>query len=78
MEAANALCRNEVMDIEDLLPVVSAQESGETPLTLEEVERRHIVKVLEYTNRNMVETARLLGIGRSTLYNKLNQYDLKD
>lgn len=44
-------------------------------LLLEELERRHILKVLEYTRGNKSEAARLLGIGIATLYRKLESYE---
>lgn len=77
IEVACALCKDEVIDVEDLCPVCDASQTGHAPLPLADVERLHILKALEYSEGNMVETARLLGIGRSTLYNKLTQYGLK-
>lgn len=46
-------------------------------LALEELERCHILKVLEYTKGNKAEAARLLGIGIATLYRKLESYGVK-
>ncbi|MEG1748265.1 MAG: sigma-54 dependent transcriptional regulator [Tannerellaceae bacterium] len=40
------------------------------------VERLHIQKVLKYTNGNKTETSRLLGIGLTTLYRKIEEYNL--
>jgi transcriptional regulator with PAS, ATPase and Fis domain len=45
-------------------------------LPLEAVEKEHILKVLEATGGNRTETALILGIGRKTLYNKLNKYGM--
>jgi DNA-binding NtrC family response regulator len=45
--------------------------------SLEEVERVHIERVLEETAWNLSRTARILGIDRTTLYNKLKRYGLK-
>lgn len=43
--------------------------------TLAEVERRHVVRVLEAVGGNQVEAARLLGIGRTTLWRKLRDLE---
>ena len=39
--------------------------------TLEEVEEEYIKKILEMTNNNISQTAKILGISRKTLYNKI-------
>jgi DNA-binding NtrC family response regulator len=46
------------------------------PVTLEEMERRHIAEVLGYSAGNVSQAARLLGIDRVTLYNKMRKYRL--
>lgn len=43
---------------------------------LSAMERRHIVRVLEYTKGNKTETARLLKIGLTTLYRKIEEYKI--
>lgn len=48
------------------------------PDSLADVERRHIVRVLEHTDGNRAEAARILGIGRTTLYDKIARYGLRD
>jgi DNA-binding NtrC family response regulator len=40
------------------------------PLTLDEVERQHIIATLRYTEGNKLRAAELLGIGRYSLYRK--------
>ncbi|HEY2804799.1 MAG TPA: sigma-54 dependent transcriptional regulator [Gemmatimonadales bacterium] len=47
--------------------------SASAMLTLEEVERRHILHVLEKTGGNKLKAAVVLGIDRSTLHRKLKQ-----
>ncbi|MHB8902553.1 MAG: sigma 54-interacting transcriptional regulator [Thermoguttaceae bacterium] len=47
-------------------------------VSLEELERSHILKTLERTRWNKRETARILGINRSTLDRKLQGYNLPD
>jgi two-component system response regulator HydG len=48
-------------------------EPGDT-LSLGEVERRHIARVLAATHGNKTMAARILGIDRKTLHRKLVQY----
>jgi transcriptional regulator with PAS, ATPase and Fis domain len=43
---------------------------------LTSVEKLHIQKVLNYTNGNKTEAAKLLGIGAATLYRKIEEYKL--
>ncbi len=43
---------------------------------LSEMERRHIIRVLEHTKGNKTETARLLKIGLTTLYRKMEEYGI--
>ena len=45
-------------------------------LPLAEVERKAIVHALKMTDNNVPDAAQALGIGRSTLYRKLKEYNL--
>jgi len=45
-------------------------------VSLEDVERRHIASVLQRTQHNISRAARVLGIDRATLYNKMRRYRL--
>ena len=45
------------------------------PATMDDVERRMIEEALRYTDGDKSNAARLLNIGRKTLYRKLEQYD---
>lgn len=47
------------------------------PLSLKEIERRHIEATLDFTRWVKRETARILGIERSTLDRKLKAYGLE-
>ena len=40
------------------------------------MEKRHIARVLEYTKGNKTEAARLLKIGLTTLYRKIEEYKI--
>jgi len=48
-----------------------------TGQTLDDVEKMHIKRVLEETGGNYSRTARILGIDRTTLYNKVKRYGLR-
>ena len=52
--------------------------SAEARATLHELERRAILQALEATQGDRLRAARLLGIGKTTIYRKLKQYGLKD
>ena len=45
-------------------------------LELQSIEKQHIIKVLAYTKGNKTEAARLMAIGLTTLYRKIDEYQL--
>ncbi len=47
------------------------------PITLAEMEKAAIIRALRYSGNNFSQTAVLLGIGRSTLYRKLEHYNIQ-
>lgn len=55
----------------------SGHELGGTDFELAEIEKRHIARVLQYTKGNKTEAARLLKIGLTTLYRKIDEYDFR-
>lgn len=46
-------------------------------LRLAELERQHILRTIEYTRGDRLTAASLLGIGRTTLYRKLKEYQAR-
>ena len=65
----------------DILPLnmqnlQATPDNGYSGFDLSGVEKMHIQKVLKYTNGNKTETSRLLGIGLTTLYRKIEEYGL--
>ena len=62
--------------LEDLPAVVRAPQPGGN-LSLEEMERRHIVQVLQETKGNVKAAAGVLGIDRKTLYRKAAEYGIE-
>ncbi len=78
-----ALCEGGVIRPEDLpedliggLPAARAALAGAPVLrSLAEVEREHILKVLSACDGSPASAARVLGIGRNTLWRKLRSYE---
>jgi DNA-binding NtrC family response regulator len=62
---------------EDLQQLEFDTIEGEGLHTLEDLEKRHIAKVLEKTGYNKGLTAQILGIPRTTLWRKLKDYGLE-
>ncbi len=50
----------------------------EMPSTFEEIEKQVIVATLDYTAGDKSRAARLLNIGRKTLYRKLGEYGIEN
>ncbi len=78
LERGAVVAKGNVIQLPDLgLAAQAASEPGSRdPATLEEVERRHIAEVLTHTGGNVSQAARVLGIDRVTLYNKMRKYQL--
>ena len=60
----------------EALPDTAAPQPFPTVVPLGELERRAIINALEYTKGDRAVAAHLLGIGRTTLYRKLKEYQL--
>ncbi|HYO65292.1 MAG TPA: helix-turn-helix domain-containing protein, partial [Archangium sp.] len=91
IESAVVLCEGEILEEHLPLPkVVSAApapaESVETVveggtgelLPLAEVEKRHILRVLDSVKGNRTAASKVLQIGRNTLGRKLKEYGIAD
>jgi DNA-binding NtrC family response regulator len=80
VQRAVLLCEGSEIDAVDLSithPKTQATEDQDTNFTLlEGVERNAIVQMLKETGGNKLETAKRLGIGRQTLYNKIKAYGI--
>ena len=59
----------------DMLTAEPQREDTES-LDLKSVEQSHIIKVLRHTGGNKTEAARLLKIGLTTLYRKIDEYEI--
>jgi DNA-binding NtrC family response regulator len=74
LPAGREPCEAAVAVIDEPDPAGPPPPSPVLPLT--EMERRAIVSALEYTRGDRAVAAHLLGIGRTTLYRKLKEYNL--
>lgn len=72
------MCENNVIDVQDLsITTVMSQTEVEDLTLMEAMERNTIEKILKETGGNKLETAKRLGIGRQTLYNKIKIYGIE-
>jgi two-component system, NtrC family, response regulator AtoC len=55
----------------------ATDQHDEVCLTLEEVEKRHLIRVLKETKGNKVKAAKILGIDRRTLYRMAERFGLE-
>jgi Nif-specific regulatory protein len=88
VERAILLCSGEYIDLEDVM-LSKLPTTGDTtdspstpgdfkPISLADMESRHILATLKATGWNKSQTATLLGIERSTLDRKIRRYDLAE
>jgi DNA-binding NtrC family response regulator len=83
LERAQILAENHVITLDDLpenlvetLPPGS--DSGADPHHLSEVERRHVLDILQQEKGNKAHAARILGISRRALYRLIAKHHLED
>jgi DNA-binding NtrC family response regulator len=87
IERAVALARFDQVLVEDLPErirkyesshVVVASSDPEELMSLDEVEKRYVYRVLAATGGNKTQAAQILGLDRRTLYRKLERYESED
>ncbi len=91
VERAITLSQGGAITPEDLPPRIRLQQSPDTPPlsaddlaelfaglpSLDEIERRYILHVLDATGSNRKRTAEILGINRKTLYRMAARYEIE-
>ncbi len=78
VERAVVVCRTRTITPLDLPIGTSREEELKTRyFSLDDVEKEHIITILNQTGWNISKSSAILGIDRSTLYNKIHRYDLK-
>jgi len=68
--------RSELHERDLSLDVYAVDDNGEEPATIDDLERRHIVRTLHRLGSNVDAASRRLGIPRSSLYRKLKKYGI--
>lgn len=76
VERAVILSENGTLKVEDLPCEFHTVGQDSECMPMADVERNHIQKMLRHTNGNKTEAARLMKIGLTTLYRKLEEYNI--
>ena len=78
VEHALIVCESEITNHDLPIDMLSGDTStvADDSLDLKSGEHNHIIKVLRHTHGNKTETARLLKIGLTTLYRKIEEYGI--
>ena len=78
IEHALIVCEGEITRHDLPIDMLTGDTStaADDSFDLKSVERNHIIKVLHHTHGNKTETARLLKIGLTTLYRKIEEYGI--
>ena len=78
LETGNELTLSSVSSYNRLDPTNTKSNQGEDRLlSLDELEKQHISKVLKITNGNRNLAASILGVNTTTVYRKIKKYDLE-
>ena len=82
IERSIIVCNDNALTMSDLpieilnYQLADIKDKNSTEFDMTTMERRHIARVLQFTRGNKTETARLLKIGLTTLYRKIEDYGL--
>ncbi len=57
--------------------MIAGEEAAESPTSLQDVTREHIIRMLRMTGGNKMRAAKLLGVGRYSLYRMLERMGIK-
>jgi DNA-binding NtrC family response regulator len=82
MASAVLLEKGNVLTLASMQKVIPGTDeqvpSGNGFVTLEEVERSHIQRILEFTGGNRIQAAKILGVNTTTVYRKIEKYGISD
>ncbi|MFA5012192.1 MAG: sigma-54 dependent transcriptional regulator [Ignavibacteria bacterium] len=80
IERAIVIGKGRIIQLEDLSLEINGDAYGfedDSVGSLEDVEKKYIIKVLGENKWNISKSAEILGVERVTLYNKINKYGLR-
>jgi DNA-binding NtrC family response regulator len=77
IERAMVIGKGTTIEPEDLPLRAGSEENQLSDRSLADMERVHIERVLDELDGNITQAARVLGIDRATLYNKLKRYGIR-
>jgi DNA-binding NtrC family response regulator len=82
LERAQIMAEEHLITLDDLpeamsVPVAAPPTAGGNPRSLRDVERCHVMAILQEEKGNKVHTARALGISRRALYRLIEKYHLE-
>jgi len=78
IQRAVLMCEGSSVEARDLsITAVMSQKDNPDLTLMEAMERNAIIQMLKETGGNKLETAKRLGIGRQTLYNKIKAYGIE-
>jgi DNA-binding NtrC family response regulator len=76
LEKSRTLTTSSVLSLN--ASVADAPGKAQELMTLEEIEKQHILRVLQETGGNRIKAARILGINTATVYRKIEKYRISD
>ena len=77
IERAVLFSEGETIDVRDLSCLLKPEQAPNGTKTLKELEKEHILRVLEEVGYNKKRASQILGIPLRTLYRKLEAYGIK-
>jgi two-component system response regulator GlrR len=79
IESAVAMANEDIIGDDLILPALKAEDQNLKPLkdAKENFEKNYLLQLIELTEGNMAQAARLAGKYRADLYELLKKYDLK-
>ncbi|MBU0734039.1 MAG: sigma-54 dependent transcriptional regulator, partial [Proteobacteria bacterium] len=77
IERAVVVCKGRSIQPEDLPIFRPEYISPSSGTSLKDVEKEHVIRILGENQWNIANSARILGIDRSTLYSKINRYQIQ-